>query len=180
MVQADFRALFETHAAFVWRVLQRHGVPVRELEDGCQEVFLVLHRRQADLDRRCQPRTFLYGVAVRVAIGMRRRAHRRRELLVEQTPDAEGGPHPFEALRSRELNQQLTAALASLPRVRREVFVLYELEQMPLADAAASLGIPEGTALSRLYAAREAIRSYARKREGTLQSLRRRRVEVAS
>jgi RNA polymerase sigma-70 factor (ECF subfamily) len=180
MDQSSFRALFETHAGFVWRVLQRHGVPSRELEDGCQEVFLVLHRRHLEIEDGCQARTFLYGVAVRIAVGMRRRAYHRRELLVDFLPEAgSNNAQPFEALRSRELHQQLMAALASLPRVRREIFVLYELEQMPLADAAIALDVPESTALSRLYAAREAIAAHVRKRERTLESQRRRRVEVA-
>jgi RNA polymerase sigma-70 factor (ECF subfamily) len=73
MNHEQFRGLFDLHAAFVWRVLARHGVPRRELEDGCQEVFLVLYRRAAELDGRSSLRTWLYGVAVRVALGMRRR-----------------------------------------------------------------------------------------------------------
>jgi DNA-directed RNA polymerase specialized sigma24 family protein len=59
----QFRALFDLHAAFVWRVLARHGVPSssarRELEDGCQEVFLVLYRRAAELDGQSSLRTWL-------------------------------------------------------------------------------------------------------------------------
>lgn len=164
MDPSQFRALFDSHAAFVWRVLARHGLPRRELEDGCQEVFLVLHRRAAELDGRASVRTWLYGVAVRVALGMRRRGYRRREQLMEP---GEQGSHvqPFEALHSRELHQQLMAALTELPRVRREVFVLYELEDMTIGQAAEALGIPENTALYRLHSAREAIAAFVRKRE---------------
>jgi RNA polymerase sigma-70 factor (ECF subfamily) len=92
------------------------------------------------------------------------------------------GLQPFDALHSRELHQQLIAALAALPRVRREVFVLYELEDMTIAQAADALGIPENTALYRLHAARNAITAFARKRELTsdvVRVLRRGRVEVA-
>ncbi|MDB4988750.1 MAG: putative polymerase sigma factor, partial [Myxococcaceae bacterium] len=41
---SDFRALFDQHVDFVWRVVRRHGVPEREIEDVCQDVFLVVHR----------------------------------------------------------------------------------------------------------------------------------------
>jgi RNA polymerase sigma-70 factor (ECF subfamily) len=178
----QFRTLFDLHAAFVWRVLARHGVPRRELEDGCQEVFLVLFRRADELASGSSVRTWLYGVAVRVALGLRRRAYHRREHLTEVTLE-EGGPaQPFEALRSRELHEQLIAALATLPRVRREVFVLYELEDMTIAEAAQALGVPENTALYRLHAARDEIAAFVRKRELTsevVRARRRGRVEVA-
>jgi RNA polymerase sigma-70 factor (ECF subfamily) len=178
----QFRAQFDAHAAFVWRVLARHGLPRRELEDGCQEVFLVLYRRAAELESGSNVRTWLYGVAVRVALGMRRRAYHRREQLTEAALESGAAAQPFEAVRSRELHQQLMAALAELPRVRREVFVLYELEDMTIAEAARALGIPENTALYRLHAAREAIAAFVRKRElaSEVSRLRRRgRVEVA-
>ncbi|HEX4351880.1 MAG TPA: sigma factor, partial [Polyangiales bacterium] len=74
----EFRPLFDRHVAFVWRVLRRHGVPPNELEDGCQEVFLVLFKRYAEFEHRSSLRTFLYGIAVRVASALRRRAHHRR------------------------------------------------------------------------------------------------------
>jgi RNA polymerase sigma-70 factor (ECF subfamily) len=178
----QFRTLFDLHAAFVWRVLARHGVARRELEDGCQEVFLVLYRRAEELEPGSNVRTWLYGVAVRVALGLRRRAYHRRERLTEVVLDEVGPAQPFEALRSRELHEQLTAALAALPRVRREVFVLYELEDMTIAEAAQALGVPENTALYRLHAARDAIAAFVRKREQTsdfARVRRRGRVEVA-
>ena len=55
---ADFHELFEQHADFVWRVLKRHRVAERELEDACQEVFLVVFRRVSEFDgalRACAP-----------------------------------------------------------------------------------------------------------------------------
>ena len=51
----------------MWRALQRHGVPERELADACQEVFLVVHRREAIFEGRSSVRSWLYGIALRVA-----------------------------------------------------------------------------------------------------------------
>jgi hypothetical protein len=48
----SFRALFRAHAAFVWRVLRRHGVREADLEDVCQEVFMVVHRRLGEFEGR--------------------------------------------------------------------------------------------------------------------------------
>jgi RNA polymerase sigma-70 factor (ECF subfamily) len=161
----DFKALFEQHAGFVWRVLQRHRVPRRDIEDGCQEVFLVLFRRWAEFEGRSSVRTWLYGIAVRVALGMRRRAHFRRELLTEQVPEGVAPGDGFDDSLQREASQLLTAALAALARPKREVFALYELEDMTMAEVSSALGIAENTALYRLYAARDEILGFVRKQE---------------
>jgi RNA polymerase sigma-70 factor (ECF subfamily) len=173
MTASDFRALFEQHAAFVWRVLQRHGVPMRDLDDACQEVFLVLFRRSAEFAGRSSLRTWMYGIAVRVALGLRRRAYFRRELLTEQVPELVGPDDAFDDSLRSEAQALLAAALAALTRAHREVFVLYEFEDMTLAEVAATLSIPESTAVSRLYAAREAILVFVRKRERLAKSRRR-------
>lgn len=168
-----FRALFLAHSAFVWRVLQRHGVPARELEDACQDVFMVVHRRLHEFDGRFAIRAWLYGIAVRVAWGMRRRAHVRREQLDDELPEASPETHTaegaFEHLERRQLLRLAERALNEMAEEKREVFALYELEGLTMAEVAASMEIPERTALSRLYAAREEIQRFIRAQQGNQQ-----------
>jgi RNA polymerase sigma-70 factor (ECF subfamily) len=167
---SNFRRLFDAHAAFVWRVLQRHGVATRELDDGCQEVFLVVFRRIAEFDGQAALRTWLYSIAVRVAHGMRRRAFHRKELLGTAASEPMDQTDVFQNALQHEARQLLAAALSQLPRTRREVFVLYELEGMTVAEAASALGVPENTALYRLYSAREEVQEFVRRREARGQS----------
>ena len=47
--------------------------------------------------------------------------------------------------------------LADLDDDKRAVFVLYEVEQLPMSEVAEALGCPLQTAYSRLYAARKEI-----------------------
>jgi len=54
--------------------------------------------------------------------------------------------------RARELLDQV---LESIPLDVRAVFILFEMEEMTLAEIAALLGIPSGTAASRLRRGRE-------------------------
>lgn len=164
MTSSEFRQLFAEQVGFVYRILQRHGVPDRDLEDGCQEVFLTVFRRAPAFEGRSSFRTWVYGIAVRIALGMRRKAFRRRELLTE-APEPATGPEPFDARVRREAEALLTACLAELPRPKREVFVLYELEDMTMAEVAGALNIPENTALYRLYGAREAVAAFVRRSE---------------
>ncbi|MBC7017899.1 hypothetical protein, partial [Salmonella enterica] len=46
--ERQFRLLYDAHVAFVWRNLRRLGVMDRDVEDKCQEVFVVAHRRWAE------------------------------------------------------------------------------------------------------------------------------------
>jgi RNA polymerase sigma-70 factor (ECF subfamily) len=168
MNPSDFRQLFDEHTGFVWRVLRRHGVPSRDLEDGCQDVFLVVFRSYEAFEGRSTVRSWLYGIAVRVALGRRRRAHVRREQLSDPTsarPVPDAAPDGFDAALQSEARALLAAALEALPAAKREVFVLYELEGMTMSEVAAALAEPENTVLYRLYAARRDVLAFARKRE---------------
>jgi RNA polymerase sigma-70 factor, ECF subfamily len=165
MTVAMFKQLFEEHAGFVWRVLRRHGVPEREVEDACQEVFLVVHRRMSEFEGRSSLRTWIYGIAVRVGLGLRRKAFMRRELLVTVPEGVTSCVDALEMYARQEAQLWLKNALAELPRAKREAFVLYELEEMTIAETATALGIPENTALYRLYGARKDIAAALRKRE---------------
>jgi RNA polymerase sigma-70 factor (ECF subfamily) len=160
-----FQQLFEQHSALVWRVLRRHGVPAREFDDACQEVFLVVFRRLPEFEGRSSLRTWIYAIALRVALGVRRKAFMRRERLQEGTSDPPAPSDLLDAYAQRETSRWLERALADLPAPKREVFVLYELEEMTVAEAANALGVPENTALYRLYGARKALASSLRRRE---------------
>lgn len=161
----QFRALFDAHCAFVWRVLARHRVPERELPDACQEVFLVVHRQLDGFEGRSSVRTWLYGIAARVALGVRRRVHHTREQLGDLAHDLGEEASQEQAVARRQELALVAEALAVLPAEQREVFALYELEGMTMAEVGAALGIPENTALYRLHAARDAIkRVFARSR----------------
>lgn len=167
---AAFRALFDAHWPFVWRVLRRHGVPEHELDDACQEVFLVVHRRLAEFEGRSKLQTWLYGIAIRVSLAARRRARRTEQPCEATEPEPARDQDPFQhALRLQAL-RELEAALSAISDAQREVFVLYELEGLSLAEVAEALGVPENTVWYRLHAAREAVTAHMRKRELKVQT----------
>jgi RNA polymerase sigma-70 factor, ECF subfamily len=66
---------------------------------------------------------------------------------------------PEAALVRRERSETLAAALAALPPELRECLVLHELEEMSYRDIARITGVPLGTVMSRLWRARQALRS---------------------
>ena len=66
---------------------------------------------------------------------------------------------PDEATRKREFALHLQRALAELPRGLREAFVMCDLEEVPGVEAAAVLGVREGTLWWRLSEARKTLRA---------------------
>ena len=156
----DVGAIFDAHGAYVARALRCLGVRDQELADACQEVFLVVQRRLHELEGRAAMRTWLYAICMRKALGLRRDAARRRgreagEPTAATEPRTESTPHE-ELERTRKLAQAL-AILESIADEKRLVFVLYEVEQLPMSEVAEIAGCPLQTAYSRLYAARREI-----------------------
>jgi RNA polymerase sigma-70 factor (ECF subfamily) len=161
-----FRQVFEEHAASVGRTLRYLGVPEADLMDAAQEVFLVVDRRYPEFEGRSRVSTWLRQICLRVALSHRRRRKRRREEVVAEPPElaVDAGQHADIEVRQRRA--LLTRLLDALDDDQREVIVLYEIEQLPMREVAASIGCPVQTAYSRRKAALERLRDALRKLEG--------------
>jgi glucose/mannose transport system substrate-binding protein len=143
------------------RYLLRIGVPAAEVEDATQEAFVVVASRLADLPPGSE-RAFLFATAQHVAQNARRGARRRERAtckLVDLPRDTfRRAGDLTDRLGARSLVEE---ALGQLPVEARVVFVLSELEEMPLARIATRLGVPEGTVASRLRRARTILGEWA-------------------
>ncbi|HEY3500355.1 MAG TPA: sigma-70 family RNA polymerase sigma factor [Polyangiaceae bacterium] len=146
-------AIYDENVAFVWRSLRALGVPSAVLDDAVQEVFLVVHRRIAQFEGRSALKTWLFGIAYRVAANVRR-AERRRpteplssELTTEQ-PSPE--QHAFRAEAARFVE----AFLNTLDEDLRVAFTACVLEEMSVPEAAHALGVNLNTLYSRVRLAR--------------------------
>lgn len=149
--------IFRQYAPFVWRALRRLGVPEADVEDVCQEVFVVVHRKLGDFEGRSSLRTWIYGICARTASDYRRSGRVRREIVTDAPPETahEGGQQDAVALR--QARAKLDRILDQLDDDKRAVFVLYEIEELTMAEVADSLGCPVQTAYSRLHAARKIV-----------------------
>src|SRR5690349_18675165 len=132
------------------------GVPSADLDDLMQEVFLVAHRRRDSYAPDARLSTWLFGIALRVAQRHRRRPWFWRERAARPA-DAEPQHSltPERALEHDERQRELERALSTLRPERSAVFVMSELEDIPLRDIAVRMGTPLGTVCSRLHAARK-------------------------
>lgn len=152
--------LYAEHFDFVWRSLRRLGVASNALDDGCQDVFMVVHRRLAEYQPRYSPRAWLFAIVRRVASDYRRMVSRKGGLapLRDNLPASEHDPHE-RALQS-QAGRIVHEFLATLDDDRRAVFSLAELEQMNAHEIADALEVNQSTVYSRLGSARKALLAF--------------------
>lgn len=163
----DIGRLYDEHGAYLCRVVQRLTGSREASEDIVQEVFLLAYHRRRELEDRQGIRTWLYRVAVN-HVRHRRRSFSRYQGMkdrYQQHPDQELRPDGPESDAERaEQGRLVVACVSRLSDKLREVFVLYELEELEGNEIAEILEIPINTVWSRLRLARAAFREEWSKR----------------
>jgi RNA polymerase sigma-70 factor (ECF subfamily) len=163
--QLSTRQLFEAHAGFVMRTVRRLGVHPSDTEDVTQEVFMIVHRRIADLPAEVNPRSWLFGIARRVVANYLRKSRRLRAGATTNDVDvvvSVASGDPAQALQQTRERALLERALGRLDADKRAVFVLFELEGLSMQEVAEMVACPLHTAYSRLYAARALVERHVR------------------
>ncbi len=134
--------------------MRRLGVHESDMDDAMQELVMVMAERQADIEPG-RERSFLFGTAFRVASEHRRRRVRRREVDEEQAPERVASTDIETSSDGARARRLLEHFLEDMPIELRAPFVLHEIEERTLPEIADLLGLPLGTATSRLRRARE-------------------------
>jgi RNA polymerase sigma-70 factor (ECF subfamily) len=153
--KARVARLVRREFSFIWRLLRRLGLTEHDADDGAQQVFLVAAKR-IDSIKLGSERSFLFGTALRVASRLRKNQNKQPSVDIT-TLDAhqDPGPSPDEMADRRRARQILDGILDEMHDDMRIVFVLYEIEELTMAEIAAALSVPPGTIASRLRRARE-------------------------
>jgi RNA polymerase sigma-70 factor (ECF subfamily) len=146
--------IFEEHAPFLWRALIGLGVPASDAQDLCQEIMITVHRRLPQFDG-VSLRGWLYGICVRVASDYRRSARVRREIITDSQPEEASATDPADSLDRARQVRSLLSGLSRLDEPKRVAFVLFEIEELTLAEVSEAVGAPIQTVYSRIKAARE-------------------------
>lgn len=161
--QRAFEALFRDHHVRVYNLVTYLVGDRTQAEDVTQQAFV---RAWQELPRLREPEAFagwLNRIARNLAWDYIRSPVAREQ--AEGLADDEGAHQPAEVaeapdapLVEKERDERVHAAIASLPEHHREVVAMHHLEGTPVQDVAAKLGVPQGTVLSRLARARDALR----------------------
>jgi RNA polymerase sigma-70 factor (ECF subfamily) len=156
----SFRQIYDEHFAFVWRAVAYRGVPQSAMDDVVQEVFLVVHRKLDEFEGRSTLRTWLSAIVRNVvADHLRKRGNQRtgQENIDEQP--LRSAHDPGRALEQRDDVALCEQLLSAMNDVQREVFVLYELQQLTTREIAELTDTNENTVHTRLKAARKLFQS---------------------
>jgi RNA polymerase sigma-70 factor (ECF subfamily) len=160
------RELVDRHFDAVWRLVRRLGVSPDATDDAAQQTFVIAARKVHEIRPETE-RQYLFAIAVRVAADARRARSRRRELPEDALPThVDPLPAPDELLDRKRAREVLDDVLASMPIELRVPFTLFELDGLSLPEVAEVLGIPLGTATSRLRRARELFRARVQRISG--------------
>lgn len=152
-----FDALYTTHASFVFRVLRGMGVPDSLADDAMQDVFLVVHRRLPAFDGRAKVTTWLFPIAVNIALNYRRRARRSHDQTpIRETLEAEARS-PHEEAEAAQSLSRLLAVLDDLDDEKRITLLLADLEGCSAPEIAQLTKTPLNTVYTRLRRARAAF-----------------------
>jgi RNA polymerase sigma-70 factor (ECF subfamily) len=155
------RAMVDDNVRFVARMLRKAGVPPSELDDQIQQTFIVAATRIEDVQLGAE-RKFLYQVALNVAAHMRRTLARRREVSDDRMPERiEAFATPENLTGRKEMRKLLDEVAARMDASLYAVFNLFAFEGANVTEIAARLGVPRGTAASRLRRARAQFREHA-------------------
>ncbi len=153
--------LYREHQAFVYRTVQRFGVPYHAVDDAVHDTFLVIARRLHEFEGTANIKTWVFAIAMRVAQGFRR-DHRR---FIARFTSIEG-PNVVEPIAPdvsarRESAELLHRLLDQLDDDQRATFILMELEGMTAPEVASALGAKLPTIYSRHRLAREKLTKLA-------------------
>jgi RNA polymerase sigma factor (sigma-70 family) len=146
------RELVEEFGPLIYTVARRIVADPALAEEVAQDTFVLVWRRPEAFDpARGSLQAWLLGVAHNKAIDLVRREQSRRRTVEALLAEAESGEvAEDERLEGIEARQGLQTALRLLPPPQREAVVLAYFGGRTYREVAVELGIPEGTAKTRL------------------------------
>jgi RNA polymerase sigma-70 factor (ECF subfamily) len=134
-----------------------------DARDLSQEAFVRAYGARHTLDPGRPFYAWLYQILRRLCFNFLRDASVRRRLLHQRAPDwlivteRVQTDDPAVQVEREDARRRVSEAIAQLPPREREVLVLKEFEALKYREIADLLGVPIGTVMSRLYAARRRL-----------------------
>jgi RNA polymerase sigma-70 factor, ECF subfamily len=163
--------VFRDHAPRIYHLARRLLGNDADAEDVTQDVLLQLVRKLDTFRGEAALPTWLHRVTVNAALAYRRKRAVREEHRVPEPLDSfpENGYHagpvrqwsvrPEQAVLDRETRELIEKAIAGLPEIYRDVYVLADVEGLPNAEIGEILGLSVPAVKSRLHRARLLMRN---------------------
>ncbi len=163
--------VFRDYGARVYNLARRMLGNDADAEDVTQDVLLQVVRKLDTFRGDSQFATWLHKVTVNAALAHRRKRAKREEREIHDPLEhfLEGGYHareihpwavtPDAQALSHEQTQLIEKAIASLPEIYRDVYVLADVEGLPNAEIGDILDLSVAAVKSRLHRGRLLMRN---------------------
>jgi RNA polymerase sigma-70 factor (ECF subfamily) len=164
--EAAFGVIMRSHYARIFRLVCAITHNETDARDICQEVWLTVWKQLGTFRGEARFTTWLHPIATRRALDHLRKRRRWFDRFLPFGSDHDSvsaAPEPATTddagrqLEGAETVTRVRAALATLPPKHRAVLALRELEGLSYEEIAQTVGVPVGTVMSRLYAARRLL-----------------------
>ena len=162
-----YRGLVEKYQNRVYAMVYGMLRNREDARDITQEAFVKAFRNLETFRLEASFYTWLYRIAMNLAIDFTRKRKRRENAGFDEgiaARDEDGGisevhhgDSPGRALERKQLFTQIMTAMETLPEDQRQVILLRELEGLSYKEIADVMEIPEGTVMSRLFYARKKL-----------------------
>ena len=160
----EFHDLIRPHERSVYVMALSLLQNEADAEDAAQEAFLKAFRNLANFRGDAKFSTWLISITLNEA---RSRLRSRKNVKIESLDESPDGQDqvspallrdwreiPSEALERKEIRLLLQHAVADLPSIYREVFLLRDVEELSVNESAEALGITVASVKVRLHRAR--------------------------
>lgn len=145
----DYSHLFDAEFGLVRRTVYVMTGNTAVAEDITQDAFVQLLLHWTKVSRYERPDAWVRRVAIRLAVRHLKREGHRQQLESSLLPARDAAPADLD----------LHAAVRRLPPKQRAVLVLFYLEDRPMKEVAATLGMSESTGFVHLHRARRRLAS---------------------
>ena len=167
---AAFARLVKNHQGLILGLCQSMGLSGADADDAAAEAFAAVYRALPGFAARSQVGTWVYQIAFRTILKVRRR-YRRRDtvpLAVDDGGAAAGTSAGPEMLwQEAETARAIWAAVAALEPRQAAAVELYYRREWPLERIAAALECPVGTVKTLLFRARAKLKEVFAQQEIT-------------
>ena len=167
---AAFERLMRLHNTALFRAARAIVRDDADAEDVLQEAYLAAYRHLREFRGDARLSTWLTRIVINQALG-RLRARRRDNVVAllddrppgaseptEQAMDEDPQASPEAGAMRAELRRLLERKIDALPLAFRTAFILREVEEMTIDEAAECLAIPAATVRTRVFRARAMLR----------------------
>jgi len=153
-----FRVIVNHYQGFAYSVSYRFLGNAEDSEDAVQEAFIRLWKNLHTYKSEVKLTTWLYRIIANLCLDFLKSAYgKQRKNQVEVEHALQYAADTDESLRTSELSEFIQRVANELTPKQKAVFILRDLEDLPVEEVCSILSMSSGNVKSNLYYARQRV-----------------------